>query len=281
MLIDSHHHLWKYSAEQYGWISEDMSVLRRDYWKSELNDIAKTSGVTGFVTVQARQTLQETDDLIALSKDEPLINGVVGWVPLADKNVGQILERYAESTILKGVRHVVHDEPDDQFILGKEFNRGVAQLLDWGLVYDVLIFAKHLQPSIKFVDNHPNLPMVLDHIAKPTIHAAKFDSQWEKDFRELAKRRNLTCKFSGVATEVRDKEWTIDTIRPYWDVALEAYTPARLMFGSDWPVCLLRTEHKKWVDTVRELASELSEDEQADFFANTAVRAYGLKANSP
>ncbi len=276
MLIDSHHHLWKYSSEEYGWISDEMSVLKADFLSPELAEIAGESGVDGFVSVQARQSVEETTALIDIAATQPLIRGVVGWVPLADANVGNVLDQFAGAEVLKGVRHVVQDEPDDRFIMGDDFNRGVAQLKERGLVYDVLIFAKQLPASIEFVDRHAELPMVLDHIAKPTIQSAEFDAFWEKHFREIAKRPNLTCKFSGVATEVRDAEWSIDTIRRYWDVALEAFTPDRLMFGSDWPVCLLRTGHKQWLNTVKELASELSSDEQAAFFGGNAIKAYNL-----
>ncbi len=276
MLIDSHHHLWKYSAEEYGWINDQMSVLQRDFLASELRQIAADSGVDGFVSVQARQIVEETEALLEIANSEPLIRGVVGWVPLADPDVASVLDRFADATLLKGVRHVVQDEPDDRFILGAEFNHGIEQLKGRGLVYDVLIFARQLPASIEFVDHHQDLRMVLDHIAKPAIQPMKFDDKWEKDLRELAKRDNITCKFSGVVTEVRDETWSTDTIRRYWDVALAAFTPQRLMFGSDWPVCLLRTGHTQWVETVRELASELSADEQADFFANNAIRAYDL-----
>lgn len=276
MLIDSHHHLWKYSAEQYGWINDDMSVLKRDFLTAELKQVAEESSVDGFVAVQARQILAETHDLLRIAESEPLIRGVVGWVDLASAGIADELDSLADAKLLKGVRHVVQDEPDDRFILGADFNRGISELKGRGLVYDVLIFARQLPASIEFVDHHQDLPMVLDHIAKPTIRSAEFDQQWAKNFRDIAKRENITCKFSGVVTEVRDPEWSIDTVRPYWDVALEAFTPARLMFGSDWPVCLLKSSHRRWVDTVRELASELSEQEQADFFANTAIRAYGL-----
>lgn len=276
MLIDSHHHLWKYSAEQYGWISEEMSVLRADFLSAELNQIADESGVDGFVSVQARQIVQETIDLLAIAAQTPRIGGVVGWVPLASADVAEVLDQFAEQELLKGVRHVVQDEPDDRFIVGNDFNRGVALLKDRNLVYDVLIFARQLPAAIEFVDRHPDQPMVLDHIAKPTIQAAQFDEAWEKNFREIAKRTNLTCKFSGVVTEVRDPEWSLDTLRRYWDVALEAFTPQRLMFGSDWPVCLLRSGHTQWLDAVRELAGQLSADEQADFFANNAIRDYNL-----
>ncbi|MGI9474217.1 MAG: amidohydrolase family protein [Rubripirellula sp.] len=277
MLIDSHHHLWKYSVEEYGWINDEMSVLRRDFLIPELKQIASQSGVDGFVSVQARQSLVETDALLSLAKAEPLIRGVVGWVPLADPKIGDVLDRYTDEPLLKGMRHVVQDEPDDRFILGADFNRGIAALKGRDLVYDVLIFARQLPASIEFVDHHADLPMVLDHIAKPTIYDAIFDDEWEKQFRELAKRENISCKFSGVATEVRDDGWSMNQIRRYWDVALDAFTPDRLMFGSDWPVCLLKSEHARWIEAVRELASELSASEQQSIFANNAIRDYKLE----
>ncbi len=276
MLIDSHHHLWKYSADQYGWISDEMSVLRADFLGPQLNEIASVAGVDGFVSVQARQTVEETTALLEIASAEPLIRGVVGWVPLADEGVAETLDQFADATLLKGVRHVVQDEPDDRFLDGEAFNRGVRLLKDRGLVYDVLIFARQLPASIDFVDRHPDQPMILDHIAKPAIRSAEFDREWENHFRQLALRPNVTCKFSGVVTEVRDEDWSIDTIRRYWDVALEAFTPKRLMFGSDWPVCLLRCSHLRWLETVRELAGELSPQEQADFFAGNAIRDYHL-----
>jgi L-fuconolactonase len=276
MLIDSHHHLWKYSAEQYGWISDEMSVLRHDFLSPQLSGVAMENGVDGFVSVQARQSVQETSDLLDIAAAQPLIRGVVGWVPLADAGVAEILSQFSHAQQLKGVRHVVQDEPDDNFILGADFNRGVALLKNHGLVYDILIFARQLAASVEFVDRHPDQPMVLDHIAKPTIHSSEFDSDWERDFRELARRDHVSCKFSGVVTEVRNPQWSIDTIRRYWDVALEAFTPKRLMFGSDWPVCLLRCQYAQWLETVRQLASELSPQEQADFFSGNAIHSYNL-----
>lgn len=276
MLIDSHHHLWEYSAEEYGWISDQMEVIRRSFGAAELRDVAAGSEVDGFISVQARQTLEETDALLRVADSEPLILGVVGWVPLMSPEIADVLDQYADANRLCGVRHVVQDEPDDQFILGEDFNRGVSQLLDRNLIYDVLIYARHLDATIEFIDRHPQQPMVLDHIAKPTIHRQHFDNQWRGSFLELAKRDNITCKFSGVVTEIRDSQWDIETVRPYWDTALEAFTPKRLMFGSDWPVCLLQSEHSQWTNLVRELASELSPSEQEDFFANNAIQTYGL-----
>jgi L-fuconolactonase len=276
MLIDSHHHLWKYSTDQYGWISDQMLPLKADFLLPELQQTAAESTIDGFVSVQARQSLQETDDLLAMAETEPLIAGVVGWVPLAAPEIGQTLERLGDQKFLKGVRHVVQDEEDDRFILGTDFNRGVSQLKTHNLVYDVLIFAKQLPASIEFVDQHPNLQMVLDHIAKPTITADAFDNAWEMNFRELAKRGNISCKFSGVVTEVRGETWSIDQIQRYWDVALEAFTPDRLMFGSDWPVCLLKTGHTQWLETVQQLASDLSVTERNKIFSTNAIRDYNL-----
>jgi len=287
MLIDSHHHLWAYSPAEYPWISDQMSVLRNDFLGSELNDVARQSGVDGFVTVQARQSIAETAALIEIARENRRILGVVGWVPLADPSVADHLSAFAQSPELKGVRHVVQDEPDDRFLLGASFNAGVAKLADFGLVYDILIYARQLPAAIEFADRHPNILMVLDHIAKPTINPQSFDEAWEKGFRELAKRDHVKCKFSGVATEIRSSnssdsasDWSIDDIRRYWDVALEAFTPTRLMFGSDWPVCLLRTSHQRWLETVRELAASLSPTEQTQLFSKTAIDTYELAAAS-
>jgi L-fuconolactonase len=276
MLIDSHHHLWKYSTEEYGWINDQMHPLQADFLLPELQAIASASSINGFVSVQARQNLQETDDLLAMANAEPLICGVVGWVPLASPDVSETLDRLADQKFFKGVRHVVQDEPDDRFILGNDFNRGIAKLAAYQLVYDVLIFAKQLPASIEFVDQHPNLQMVLDHIAKPTITDDAYDDQWEREFRELAKREHISCKFSGVVTEVQGESWSTDQIRRYWDVALEAYTPDRLMFGSDWPVCLLKTGHTQWLQTVQQLASQLTETERTKLFSANAIRDYNL-----
>ena len=279
MLIDSHHHLWKYSREQYGWISDEMSVLRQDFGSHELRQIANKNDIQGFVSVQARQTTDETDALLRIARDEPLIRGVVGWVPLCSDDLDETLDRYNDSPSLKGVRHVVQDEPDDRFLLRDDFNRGVSKLLDRNLVYDLLIYARQLPAAIEFVDRHPDQPIVLDHIAKPTIKHDAFDLEWKDRFIELSKRQHLTCKFSGVVTEIRDSVWNIETIRPYWDIAIEAFTPKRLMFGSDWPVCLLQTQYTHWLEMVRELASELSPTEQFDFYSNNAIQAYSLQVS--
>ncbi len=276
MRVDSHHHFWNYSAAQYGWISPQMAVLRRNFTAADLKREIDAVGIDGVVSVQARQSVAETQWLLDIAAANPFVLGVVGWLPLADERVQSEMERLSHFPLLKSVRHVVQDEPDDAFILGAEFNRGVELLKDYGLVFDILIFARQLANSIQFVDRHPEQEFVLDHIAKPTIRLAEFDSVWEKHIRELAKRPHVTCKFSALVTEVRDADWTVESLRPYWDVVLEAFTPARLMFGSDWPVCLLRSQYVAWVDAVKELSSGLTRAEQDDLWGNTATRAYRL-----
>ncbi len=278
MLIDSHHHLWKYSAQQYGWINDSMSVLKADYGPRELSEVAQDHGIDGFVAVQARQCLAENEALLSAADAEPRILGVVGWVPFAAADVKSELERSTADARMKGFRHVVQDEPDDRFLLRDDFNRGIGELVSFDLVYDLLIFAKQLPAAIEFVDRHPDQRFVLDHIAKPTIGAGEFDEAWERNFRELARRENVDCKFSGVVTEVRDQPWSIDAIRRYFDVALDAFTPSRLMFGSDWPVCLLQTRYTRWLETVRTLASELTDDQRDQFFGGTAARTYRLNS---
>jgi len=276
MLIDSHHHLWRYDPAEYPWIDNSMGVLKQDFLAAELRDVSAAADLNGCVAVQARQSLVENDFLLSIADALPLIRGVVGWVPLAEPNVGEALQQYASHPKFVGVRHVIQDEPDDGFILNAEFNQGVAELLSFDLTYDILIYARHLSATIEFVDRHPEQPMVLDHIAKPAI-GEEFDHRWEVGIRELAKRDNVVCKFSGVVTEVRLADWSVDTIRRYWEVALEAFSPSRLMFGSDWPVCLLATDYPRWVATVVQLVDTLSATERNELLAQTALRTYNLQ----
>ena len=208
MTIDAHHHFWKYSAAEYGWITPEMQVIRRDFLPEDLEPLMHHFGIEGTVAVQARQTLEETTWLLGLAEKHPLIRGVVGWVPLTDgAGVKRSLERFAGNQRLRGVRHVVQDEPDPRYILRKDFNEGVSALHEFGLRYDILIFERHLPAAIEFVDRHPNQTFILDHIAKPRIKD-KIISPWDRNMRELAKRQNVYCKLSGMVTEADPQHWT-------------------------------------------------------------------------
>jgi L-fuconolactonase len=277
MQIDSHHHLWKYDPQQYPWITEENRALARDYLPADLEPLIARASIDGTIVVQARQTLEETRWLLELAKSHPFIRAVVGWVPLIDPDIEDVLAELAGETKLQAVRHVLQDEPDDAYMLRDDFDRGISRLAAVNLVYDILIYGRHLKNTTTFVDRHPTQPFVLDHIAKPTIASARFDQEWATQIRELALRDNLVCKFSGVATEVRDPEWTTELIRPYFDTVLQAFGPERLMFGSDWPVCVLRSGYGQWVSTVRELIGELSPTEQSHIMGLTACRVYRLE----
>ncbi|MEC7907356.1 MAG: amidohydrolase family protein [Verrucomicrobiota bacterium] len=274
MKIDSHQHFWNYSREAYPWMTEAHEAIKRDFLPCDLEPILNGNQIDGCIAVQAQQTLEETGWLLKLAEENPFVKGVVGWLPFRDANVSDSLDRFATHPALVGARHVVHDEPDDDFILGKDFNRGIGELADYDLVYDILIFEKHLPQSIEFVDRHPHQQFVVDHIAKPRIDSRAFNESWRKNIVELAGRDNVACKLSGMATEVRDPEWNADLLEPYFETALEAFGPERLLFGSDWPVCLLRTDYNRWFDTVKTAIGELSASEQSAILGGNAERIY-------
>jgi L-fucono-1,5-lactonase len=276
--IDAHHHLWRYNADEFGWINERMGVLRRDFLPGDLKPLLDRAGISGAIAVQACQSLEETRWLLNLA-NEPgnaaWMKGVVGWAPIAAPDFSETLAELRQSTKLKGVRHVIQDEPDDQFILGADFNRGIRMLRDTGPVYDILIRARHLPQTVRFVDMHPDQSFVLDHCAKPLIATAQLEP-WSTHMRELAKRPNVCCKLSGLVTEADWQQWTPSILEPYWRVVLDAFGPSRLLFGSDWPVSLLASSYQRWVDTVAEWVAPLSESERNAIWGVTASRVYSL-----
>lgn len=274
--IDSHHHFWHYTPQEYGWIGDNMKALRRDFLPPDLQREIRSAGISGVVSVQARQSLAETEWLLGFAKEYAFIRGVVGWVPLIDSGVGGILERYASTPKLKSIRHVLQDENDNNYILRDDFNAGVRQLLKTGLRYDILVFERHLPQTIEFVDKHPKQIFILDHIAKPQIRAHVI-SPWKERITELAKRPNVYCKISGMVTEADWKTWTLADLQPYIDVVLAAFGPKRLMFGSDWPVCLAASSYQRWFDTVKLAISKLSASEQDRILGGTASEAYRLQ----
>jgi L-fuconolactonase len=275
MKIDAHHHFWKYDPVRYSWMNERMEVLKKDYQPADLLVEIEKTGIDGVVSVQADQSMLETDELLEHATRHDFIKGVVGWFPLADSSVEELLSEYANNPWLKGVRHVVQDEPDDRFILGNAFNEGIRKLEQFDLVYDILIYERQLAPSIEFVDLHPNLSFVLDHVAKPRIGDGVMDP-WKEQMFDMARRENVTCKLSGMATEANWTEWTLDGLRPYMDVALDAFGPNRLMFGSDWPVARLAVDYEPWVNLCREFISTLSPHEREAIEGGNAIRAYRL-----
>ena len=275
MKIDSHHHFWKYDPHTYSWMNEKMEVLKVDYQPVDLKKEIEEAGIDGVVSVQADQSLRETDDLLEHAKTNDFILGVVGWFPLADTNVEHLFDKYSNNQLLKGIRHVIQDEPDDNFILGDQFNRGVSLIKDYNWVYDILIYERQLGPSIQFVDRHPEQIFVLDHIAKPRIGESVIEP-WKAQMYEMSKRENVYCKLSGIATEAKWNEWKKEDLIPYMEIALDAFGPGRVMFGSDWPVAKLAVEYGPWVEICRDFISSLSDNEKSLIEGRVALEIYGL-----
>ncbi len=278
-MLDTHHHLWSYNTEEYDWIPPE-TPLAQDQLLPELQSATSAAGVTGTVAVQARQIIEESHDLLKIADQGDLIQGVVGWVPLISDSVEKDLEELSAHPKFVGVRHVLQEEPDDYF-LRDDFHHGLARLPSHKLVYDLLLFQRQLPVATKLVDRQPELGIVVDHIAKPEAQNGRVEADWRSRMKELAKRDNiLGVKFSGLATEFPENDdISPDTIKAYFQESLEIFGPKKLMFGTDWPVCLLRLDsYKAWADTVRELVSELSSDEQAQILSKNGQSAYGLKS---
>ena len=273
--IDAHHHLWRYDAQEYAWITDEMAVLRRDFLPSDLRAALRAANVDAAIAVQARQTLEETEWLLNCAEDAPEIAAVVGWLPLKAENLSGLLDK-TSSPRLAGVRHIVQAEPDG-FLDDPAFNRGIAQLAGRGLTYDVLIYERQLPEAIRFVDRHPLQPFVLDHAGKPRIAAGELEP-WATKIRELALRPNICCKLSGLVTEANWSEWDFESLRPYLDVCVEAFGTDRLMVGSDWPVCLVAASYAGWWAVLEEYFSAFSANEKEKIFGANAAAFYHLSA---
>jgi L-fuconolactonase len=275
--VDAHHHLWHYDPVDYGWIDDTMRPLQRDFLPLDLAHETAAAQVDATIAVQARQTLEETHWLLVLAESSPLIRGVVGWAPIASPTFPDILPALLTHPRLKGLRHVVQAEPTG-FLDAPAFNAGIAALTPTGLVYDILIFARQLEEATRFVDRHPNQSFVLDHIAKPDIKHDGF-AFWDRAIRELALRPNVTCKLSGIVTEADWAAWTPTQLQPYFDTVLEAFTPARLMAGTDWPVLTVASTYTQWWNTLNTWLAPLSATERSQIEGETAARIYHLTPN--
>jgi L-fuconolactonase len=275
MRIDAHQHFWLYNEQEYGWIGPEMAGLRRDFLPANLLPLQRALGIEGTVAVQARQTVKETKWLLDLAGQHPEICGVVGWVDLCDPGVGRQLDALCADERLRGVRHVVQDEPDDRFLLRPDFMRGIGLLADLGLTYDILIYPRHLPVACEFVARFPEQWFVLDHIAKPPIAEGRVQP-WAEGIRRLAEHPRVYCKVSGMVTEAVWDGWTVADFRPYLDVVVEAFGTERIMFGSDWPVCTVAGSYAEVLGLAYDYAAQFSAAEQAAMAGENAARFYGL-----
>jgi len=275
--IDAHQHFWIYNPSEYDWIDESMSALRRNFLPEDLKPELDNDGFHGSVAVQVRQTLEETRWLLELAERSPSILGVVGWADLRSPDIRSQLKALARNPKLVGIRHIVQSEPDDRFLLRRDFLRGISALEELDLAYDILIYPKHLPVAAEFVERFPNQRFVLDHMAKPPIKSGEIDS-WSRGIRRLAKLPNVFCKLSGLVTEADWRHWQPTHIGPFLDVAFESFGPDRLMIGSDWPVCLVAAPYARAVDVVKAYLVSRKPEWQDAVLGGNAQRFWRLQA---
>ncbi len=276
MKIDSHQHFWLYNSNEYGWITDEMEILRKDYLPDQLGTELSSIGYDGSIAVQARQSLAETHWILDLSEQHSFIKGVIGWVDLCSPDAEEQLTHFSGNPKLVGIRHVIHDEQDDNFMLRKSFLRGISYLKKFGLTYDILVFPRHLSNTIKFVSQFPEQVFVLDHIAKPSIKDKQI-APWKEDIEKLARFRNVYCKLSGMVTETNVRNWDKEEFIPYLNIVFEAFGTNRLMIGSDWPVCRLAGSYKQIMQIVSDYISTFKVQDQQKILGENAITAYGLK----
>ena len=272
MRIDSHQHFWNYSDEEYPWIKADWPI-RKSFLPDDLEPLLSSAGLEGSIAVQARQTMEESRWLLELADQSSVIKGVVGWVDLRSAEVDFQLGELSKHPKFVGVRHVVQDEPDDNFMLGEAFQYGISKLKPFGLTYDILIFPKQLPAAVKLVEAFPQQAFVLDHIAKPLIKEGTIDS-WREQIQELAQFPNCWCKVSGMVTEANWREWKPEDFKPYLDTIFDSFGMERLMYGSDWPVCLLGGSYERVHGLVADYVKDFNERDQSKFFGENAARFY-------
>ncbi len=274
MKIDAHQHFWKFDPIRDGWISEDMSVIRRDFLPMDLKPLLNDSGIDGCVAVQADQSEKETGFLLELAGQYPFIKGVVGWVDLLGDNLGERLGFYKDQQVFKGVRHILQSEPNG-FMTSLKFVNGVGRLHDLDLTYDILTTEKQLPEACELIRLLPEMRLAIDHISKPDIKNQSFD-HWAKQMKTISSHDHVYVKLSGMVTEADLQNWTVNDLKKYVDFCLEHFGPQRLMFGSDWPVCLLGGSYQKVYQALLSCIAELSGDEQSWILGKTATVFYHL-----
>ncbi|APU09138.1 amidohydrolase family protein [Cellulophaga lytica] len=275
MIIDAHQHFWKYEPTKHSWIDDTMAVIRKDFMPAKLKKVYLENNIDGCVAVQADQTTLENDFLIDLASKNNFIKGIVGWVDFRADNINEVLEHYSKIKIIKGFRHVVQGEPDHNFLLRSNFLNGIAQLEQYNFTYDILVFPHQLGAVLEFVKKFPKINFVIDHIAKPYIKDGFYDG-WANLMLAIGAQQNVYCKLSGMVTEADYKTWTPETIKPYMQLVLKAFGADRLLFGSDWPVCLVAGNYKRVKELVTDFISQLSAEDQEKILGLNAVKFYNL-----
>lgn len=275
MKIDAHQHFWHFDPVRDAWITDDMQVIRRDFLPEDLKVVLEQNQMDGCVAVQAAQESAETEFLLHLATEHDFIKGVVGWTDLQAPDLSEKLAEYKKQPKLRGFRHVLQAEPDDAFMLRPAFVAGVKALRDYNFTYDILIYPQHLPHAVQLVQQCPDQPFVLDHLAKPYIREGRLEP-WKKDLMALAAQENVCCKISGTITEADWSTWTHEQLVPYLDAAFAAFGTDRLMFGSDWPVCLVAGDYQRVKQILERYLEDFTPTEKDAIWGENATRFYSL-----
>ncbi|MDG1652759.1 MAG: amidohydrolase family protein [Flavobacteriaceae bacterium] len=274
MKLDSHQHFWKYSPQQHNWIDDSMVSLKRDFLPNDLEPHLIENKIEACVVVQADQSEKETEFLLELATQYEFIKGVVGWVDLRAKNVEERLQFYSQNQYFKGVRHIVQSEKQD-FLLDPAFQNGIGKLGNLNLTYDLLIYSHQIEAAIKLVSQFPNQKFVLDHLAKPNIKKGKIDP-WKNQIQRMAQFSNVSCKISGMVTEADHAQWKPSDFIPYLDIVFDAFGENRILFGSDWPVCLLAASYQEVYQLITDYTVNFSLEQRDKLFGANAERFYNI-----
>jgi len=275
MIIDAHQHFWQVGRFEYPWLTRELGVLYRDYLPEDLEPVLKQNKVAQTVLVQASNSLEETKWLLQLADANQFIAGVVGWVDLKSPLVSDQLDEFLRHKKFKGVRHLVESEPVDDWLVQPEVLAGLAVLEARNIPYDLLVHPRHLKFVPQVIEACPKLRMVIDHLAKPPI-ASGAVAEWRTEFAALAKFPQLSCKLSGLVTEANHASWSIDELQPFVSVALDAFGPDRLIFGSDHPVCLLAASYERVLESFQTLLADLGSGMKERVFSTNAIEFYGI-----
>ena len=274
MIIDSHQHFWNYNPTRDIWIDDSMEVIRKDFLPDDLKPLLQENGVDGCIAVQADQTEMETEFLLECAKRNPFIIGVVGWVDLIAENLDDRLKHYTTNPLFKGVRHIVQSEKDD-YLLRKDVQLGIGLLSKYNLTFDILVYSHQLPSAIALVEAFPNQKFILDHIAKPTI-SDPMTELWKTNIMALSKFENVYCKLSGMVTETNDFCFTAEDFTPFIGHVFSCFGANRILFGSDWPVCLLAADYTKVITLILEYLNEYSSNVKSQVLGINAIKIYNL-----
>jgi L-fuconolactonase len=275
MIIDAHQHFWKYDPVNYGWINDDMKVIRRDFGPGDLKPVLEQNGVDGTVVVQVEEKNEDTLFMLDHAERNDFIKGIVGWTDLTGTRLEDDLRSWKRYGKLKGFRAIMQGQPDDRYLANKDFQAGVRKLHAFGYTYDVLVYHDQMTATARFLEKCPDQPMILDHIAKPAIRDGEI-KKWREHMKLLASFPNLRCKLSGIITEARWDRWNYDLLFPYLETAAEYFGTDRLCYGSDWPVCLVAGKYDEVLGIVKKFLEQVDAQEREKVLSGNAIEFYNL-----